>query len=196
VDEDDAAAETRRRTTLPPLRKRGHSKASRDENPQVVVGLALTRDGLPVRSWVFPGNTMDATTVAQVKEELRGWKLGRAIFVGDAGMDSATNRHKLAKGLGHSILAMPAPRSHTSTSNANTRRSRRAPVHRRGDRTPASGSSEVVSARVSRPTIADRHSARGARSPRRGHQRSKTLEQLQRLQHERLDPSPQGRRNR
>jgi hypothetical protein len=32
------------------------------------VGLALTRDGLPVRSWVFPGNTVDATTVAQVKD--------------------------------------------------------------------------------------------------------------------------------
>jgi hypothetical protein len=80
VDDEDAAAETRRGTTLPPLRKRGHSKESRDENPQVIVGLALTRDGLPVRSWVFPGNTMDATTVAQVKEELRGWKLGRAVF--------------------------------------------------------------------------------------------------------------------
>jgi hypothetical protein len=107
VDEEDAVAETRRGTTLPPLRKRGHSKESRDENPQVVVGLALTRDGLPVRSWVFPGNTVDATTVAQVKEELRGWKLGRAIFVGDAGMDSAPNRADLAKGLGHYILAMP-----------------------------------------------------------------------------------------
>jgi hypothetical protein len=107
VDAEDETAETRRGTTLPPLRKRGHSKESRDENPQVIVGLALTRDGLPVRSWVFPGHTMDATTVAQVKEELRGWKLGRTIFVGDAGMDSAANRRELAKGLGHYILAMP-----------------------------------------------------------------------------------------
>jgi transposase len=107
IDDEDAVAETRRGTTLPPLRKRGHSKEGRDNDPQVVVGLALTRDGLPVRSWVFPGNTMDATTVAQVKEDLRGWKLGRAIFVADAGMDSAANRRALAKGLGHYILAMP-----------------------------------------------------------------------------------------
>jgi transposase len=71
------------------------------------VGLALTRDGLPVRSWVFPGNTVDATTVAHVKESLRGWKLGRSIFVGDAGMDSEANRQALAQGLGHYILAMP-----------------------------------------------------------------------------------------
>jgi len=84
-----------------------HSKDRRDGDPQVVVGLALTRDGLPVRSWVFPGNTVDATTVAQVKADLRGWKLGRAIFVGDAGMDSEANRRELAKGLGHYILAMP-----------------------------------------------------------------------------------------
>ena len=74
------------------------------------MGLALTRDGLPVRSWVFPGNTVDATTVAQVKESLRGWQLGHAIFVGDAGMDSEANRHELAKGLGHDMLAMPMGR--------------------------------------------------------------------------------------
>src|SRR3990172_6403245 len=107
VDDEDEHDQTRRGKMLPPLRKRGHSKDRRDGDPQVVVGLALTRDGLPVRSWVFPGNTVDATTVAQVKESLRGWKLGRAVFVGDAGMDSEANRHALAKGLGHYILAMP-----------------------------------------------------------------------------------------
>jgi hypothetical protein len=107
VEDEDEVPETRRGTTLPPLRKRGHNKERRDGDPQVVVGLALTREGLPVRTWVFPGNTVDATTVAQVKADLRGWKLGRAIFVGDAGMDSDANRRALAKGLGHYILAMP-----------------------------------------------------------------------------------------
>jgi hypothetical protein len=107
TDEEDELPETRRGKTWPPLRQRGHSKDEHDGDPQVVVGLALTREGLPVRSWVFPGNTMDVTTVAQVKEELRGWKLGRAIFVGDAGMDSEANRRELSKGLGHYILAMP-----------------------------------------------------------------------------------------
>jgi DDE family transposase len=107
IDEDDEGDETRRGKTLPPLRKRGCSKEGRDHTPQVVVGLALTRDGLPVRSWVFPGNTVDATTVSQVKEGLRGWRLGQAIFVGDAGMDSEANRQELATGLGHYLLAMP-----------------------------------------------------------------------------------------
>jgi hypothetical protein len=107
TDQEDEADETRRGKTLPPLRRRGYSKEGRDSQPQVVVGLALTRDGLPVRSWVFPGNTVDATTIARVKEGLRGWRLGQAVFVGDAGMDSEANRQELAKGLGHYILAMP-----------------------------------------------------------------------------------------
>jgi Transposase DDE domain len=107
VDDEDTECETKRAPTLPPLRKRGYTKEGRGNQPQVVVGLALTRDGLPVRSWVFPGHTVDATTVIQVKESLRGWKLGRAVFVGEAGMDSEANRQELAKGLGHYILAMP-----------------------------------------------------------------------------------------
>lgn len=107
VDDEDTECETTRDTTLPPLRKRGYNKAGRGNPPQVVVGLALTRDGLPVRSWVFPGHTVDATTVIQVKESLRGWKLGRAVFGGDAGMDSEAHRQELAKGLGQYILAMP-----------------------------------------------------------------------------------------
>src|SRR5262249_10867138 len=107
VDEEDTAEETRRGKTLPPLRKRGHNKEGRDHLPPGGVGLAPTGDGPPVRSGVFPGHTVDATTVAQVKESLRGWRLGQAIFVGDAGMDSAANRRELARGLGHYILAMP-----------------------------------------------------------------------------------------
>ena len=101
------SVETKRDTTLPPLRQRGYNKEGRGHQPQVVVGLARTRDGLPVRSWVFPGNTVDATPVAHVKDSRRGWKLGRSIFVGDAGMDSEANRQALAKGLGHAIFAMP-----------------------------------------------------------------------------------------
>ena len=93
------------RREYPPLRKRGHSKNGRGDVPQLVVGLAVTRDGLPVRSWVFPGNTADVTTVEKVKQDLRGWRLGRCVFVGDAGMNSEDNRRKLALGGGKYILA-------------------------------------------------------------------------------------------
>ena len=129
VDDEDTECETKRGTTLPPLRKRGDNKEGRGNQPQVVVGLALTRDGLPVRSWVCPGNTVDATTVAQVKESLRGWKLGRAIFVGDAGMDSAANRQALAKGLGHYLLAMPIGKLTEVQGEVLARAGRFRPVH-------------------------------------------------------------------
>jgi hypothetical protein len=73
--------------------------------PQVKVALAVTREGLPVRSWVFPGNMSDVDTVETVKADLRGWSLGRAIFVADAGMNSKTNRAKLAEACGKYLLA-------------------------------------------------------------------------------------------
>lgn len=76
--------------------------------PQVMVALAVTREGVPVRSWVFPGNTADVTTVERVKRDLRGWKLGRALFVGDGGMDSLANRKELLKGCGRYLLAVRA----------------------------------------------------------------------------------------
>jgi transposase len=88
-------------------RKRGHSKNGRDDAPQIVVGLAVSRDGLPVRHWVFPGNTVDVTTVEQIKQDLRGWKLGRCVFVGDAGMVSEANLRTLALGGGKYIVCMP-----------------------------------------------------------------------------------------
>ncbi len=76
--------------------------------PQVVVALAVTREGVPVRSWLFPGNTNDVTTGERVKADLKGWKLGRAIFVADAGVNSEENRSVLSKGCGKYILAMRA----------------------------------------------------------------------------------------
>ena len=71
--------------------------------PQGVVALAVTREGLPVRSGVFPGNTPDVSTVERIKDDLRGGKLGRALFVADAGMHSEANREALARGVGPSI---------------------------------------------------------------------------------------------
>jgi len=105
VDEEDEVTLRHKGREYEALRKRGHSKNGRGDAPQVVIGLAVTRDGLPVRSWVFSGETSDVTTVAKVKEDLRGWRLGRCVFVGDAGMNSEENRRSLALGNGKYILA-------------------------------------------------------------------------------------------
>jgi len=86
------------------LRKFGHGKEG-GWAPQVVVALAVTREGVPVRSWVLPGNTADVSTVARVRADLRGWNLGRAMFVADSGMNSEDNRTELAKACGKYLLA-------------------------------------------------------------------------------------------
>jgi transposase len=107
IDDEDDNGEVWHDQAIPALRKRGHNKEGRDGNPQVVVGLALTREGLPVRSWVFPGNTADVTTINHLKDDLRGWRLNRCVFVGDRGMFSEANRQRLSRALGRYILAVP-----------------------------------------------------------------------------------------
>jgi hypothetical protein len=94
----------------PGLRRRGHAKDGPEGAPQVVIALAVTRDGMPVRSWVLPGDTADVATVARIKDDLRAWRLGRCVLVGDAGLYSADNLGELARGLGRYLLAVPMRR--------------------------------------------------------------------------------------
>jgi Transposase DDE domain len=109
-DDEDVAPESWRGLAFAPLRRRGHSKEGRDNDPQVIIALAVTRDGMPVRSWVLPGDTADVTTVARIKEELRQMRLGRALFVGDAGLYAQANLAELSRGAGRYILATPIGR--------------------------------------------------------------------------------------
>ncbi len=86
------------------LRQRGHSKDSRPDLPQVVIGLAVTRTGIPVRCWVWPGNTADASTVEEVQRDLGGWKLSRVVWVIDRGFAGEEQRHDFQRGGGHVIV--------------------------------------------------------------------------------------------
>ena len=110
IDEPDERAEPWGGRLFAPLRKRGHSKEGRDANPQVIIAMAVTRDGMPVRSWVLPGNTADVATLARIKQDLHAWRLGRCLFVGDGGMYSADNLVELSRGLGRYVLAVPMRR--------------------------------------------------------------------------------------
>jgi len=102
-------------------RKRGKAKNGREDVPQIVVGLAVTRDGFPVRHWVFPGNTVDVTTIEQVKADLKGWQLTRCLFVGDAGMVSAGNLKTLSRGGGKYLVCVPMRRGDEVTREVITR---------------------------------------------------------------------------
>jgi hypothetical protein len=98
--EGDAAATA----TKAGFRSYGKSKDHRDDLPQVVVGMAVTRTGIPVRVWCWPGNTTDAALIRQVKHDLRDWTLARVVWVVDRGLASAENRRYLRRGDHHYII--------------------------------------------------------------------------------------------
>jgi len=104
VEDADAAEPPAGARNRAGFRSRGKSKDSRDDLPQVVVGMAVTRDGIPVRVWCWPGNTSDSPLIRQVKDELRDWTLGKVIWVADRGFTSAANRRHLMAGGGGYIL--------------------------------------------------------------------------------------------
>jgi transposase len=86
-------------------RRFGKSKDHRGDLPQVVIAMAVTRDGIPVRCWTFPGNTQDQKTIRTVKDDLGAWNLHRLVWVADRGFASAANRAYLTRGGGHYIHA-------------------------------------------------------------------------------------------
>jgi transposase len=88
------------------FRRFGHSKDHRPDLPQIVIGLAVTKEGIPVRCWCWPGNSNDQHVLAEVKDDLRDWKLGRVITVVDRGFSSADNLAYLRRAGGHYIAGM------------------------------------------------------------------------------------------
>ena len=82
-----------------------HSKDQRPDLPQVVIGMAVTREGIPVRCWTFPGNASDQLIIRTIHDDLAGWKLNRVLWVADRGFSSVANRAYLQKGGGHYVLA-------------------------------------------------------------------------------------------
>ena len=86
------------------FRTYGKSKDHRDDLPQVVIGMAVTRNGIPVRVWCWPGNTADSALIRQVKDDMRDWSLSKVIWVADRGFTSAANRRYLRKGGGSYII--------------------------------------------------------------------------------------------
>lgn len=74
------------------IRQNGYSRDKRPDRKQVVIGLVVTKSGLPVCHHVFPGNTTDSTTFVQVVTDLKDrFHLKRVIVVGDRGMITRDN---------------------------------------------------------------------------------------------------------
>jgi transposase len=80
--------------------------------------MAVTREGVPIRCWTFPGNTADTAIIRRVKDDLTDWRLHRMVWVTDRGFASAANRAYLTRGGGHYIHAEKLRHSNTEATAA------------------------------------------------------------------------------
>ena len=75
----------------------GYSRDKRSDRPQVVIGLLVTGNGIPIAHYVFPGNTRDSTTLTTVMEDYQQrFGIGRIALVADRGLISEQNVSDLA----------------------------------------------------------------------------------------------------
>lgn len=75
-----------------PSRAFGYSRDHRGDRPQVVIGLLVTGDGIPIAHHVFPGNTRDSTTLPSVMADYQSrFGVGRIALVADRGLISEDN---------------------------------------------------------------------------------------------------------
>jgi transposase len=83
----------------------GYSRDHRGDRPQVVIGLLVTGDGIPIAHHVFAGNTADVATLPGVLEDLQGrFGVGQIAFVADRGLVSEANLAAVAShGFDHVI---------------------------------------------------------------------------------------------
>jgi hypothetical protein len=139
VDEDGAAQ--------PAFRAFGHSKDHRDDLPQALIGMAVTRTGIPIRAWCWPGDSGEQPLIRQVKDELRDWKLSRVVWVADRGFQSAENRRYLQRAGGHYIIGEKL-RGESAEAKA--------ALARQGRYRTAAGNLEVKEVRVDDGTRRDR----------------------------------------
>ena len=87
------------------LRKQGFSKDNKSQQPQILVGLMVTKQGFPVSYEVFTGNTFEGHTILPVVESfIRKHQVHRLTIVADAAMISSDNIKALKQSSIHYIV--------------------------------------------------------------------------------------------
>lgn len=78
------------------LRKTGFSKDNKFNQPQIVVGLVVNKDGFPVAYDIFPGNTFEGhTLIPIIKDFKKKYNIKNLTVVADAAMISTDNFENL-----------------------------------------------------------------------------------------------------
>lgn len=71
---------------------KGYSRDNRSDADQIVMGLVMSRDGIPIAHHIFEGNTTDKDTVEKIIDDLKKrFSIKEIVFVGDRGMITVDN---------------------------------------------------------------------------------------------------------
>ena len=80
------------------IRRHGYSRDHRPDREQIVIGVVMTGDGIPIAHYVFPGNTVDRSTLFEMLADIRKrFRVERVQVVADKGFMSGKNLGKLLK---------------------------------------------------------------------------------------------------
>lgn len=78
------------------LRKTGFSKEGKHQNPQIILGLLVGKQGYPLAYEIFPGNQFEGHTMLPVIDAFKQkYKLQQLIVVADSGLMSNNNIQEL-----------------------------------------------------------------------------------------------------
>jgi len=89
------------------IAKRGKSKDHRPDPLQLVIGVVMRRDGMPVCCEIWPGNTTDVKTLVPVVDALKQrFRIRKVVVVCDRGMVSRGNVEALERANYEYIVGM------------------------------------------------------------------------------------------
>lgn len=78
------------------LRKPGFTKDNKPNQPQILIGLVVSKEGFPVAYEIFPGNTFEGHTLIPILKDFKSkHKIKNLTVVADAAMISTENIDKL-----------------------------------------------------------------------------------------------------
>jgi len=86
----------------------GFSKDKRPDRVQIIIGILMTKEGIPVAHQIFPGNTHDTTTFRAALKDIRTkFNIDRVILVADRGMVSEDILREIEKAGLKYIVGVP-----------------------------------------------------------------------------------------
>jgi len=78
------------------IRKTGFSKEGKHQNPQIVLGLLVSKHGYPLAYEIFEGNKFEGHTMLPVLEAFKSkYQLSQLIIIADSGLLSKSNINSL-----------------------------------------------------------------------------------------------------